>query len=306
MTNDENSAPGAGGHEIPMTPPPLPRTDAAPSVPASADDGARPRRGGATAITVVTAVVGGFALAGVGGTTALAAVGDATSRDDVQTVDTAGVESLDLEVDASGVVVEFDDVDEARLEVSGGRGGSWTLDRDGDELVVHSPRRLFGWWGFDGWLGRDESVTLTLPESLSGSLDAEAAVGAGSLDIDGDFAALELRVDAGALFVGGSARSLDVNVNAGRADLQVADVAETELDVSAGRLTADLTGTAPDEVSVDVSAGSLELTLPDAEYDVRQDVSAGSLDNRLDMSSASHRTVQVSLSAGSATLRAGD
>jgi hypothetical protein len=54
---------------------------------------------------------------------------------------------------------------------------------------------------------------------------------------------------------------------------------------------------------IDVSAGSLGLALPDARYNITQDVSAGSLNNRLDHSSTSERRIDITLSAGEVTLR---
>ncbi len=82
-------------------------------------------------------------------------------------------------------------------------------------------------------------------------------------------------------------------------------VESAKLDVSAGRMDAKLTGSAPGTVTAQVSAGMLNLTLPDASYNVASDVSAGSVENKLDTSSSSPNKVTVDVSAGSAVLLPG-
>ncbi|MGM1018431.1 MAG: hypothetical protein ACQEW8_12935 [Actinomycetota bacterium] len=317
MTND--NLPPHGGHDVPLTPPPAPAPDQAtaqePTPPPYATENpaattAPPRNSARKPILIVTAVVGGLALLGVGGTGAFAAVSDLTRSDSASTLDVTGVKSLDLEVGASDVTVEFGDVDQAELVVTGGRGGQWTLDRDDDELVVRSPQSFFGWsfgnW-FGNWFGNEERVLLTLPDELQGSMfDADLSLSAGSLDVEGDFGTLVAEVGAGALTVSGSASEVDADINAGRAEINMANVDEADFTIAAGRLIADLTGTAPDSVTIDVSAGSLDLTVPDESYDVRSEVSAGSFDNRLDVSTTSRHSIVATVSAGSATVEAGD
>ncbi|MGM7670660.1 DUF4097 family beta strand repeat-containing protein [Microbacterium sp. A93] len=264
---------------------------------------------GVTAITVTTAIVGGIALLGAGGTAAFAAVNDATVSSEAQSVEVGGIESLEMDVSASSVTVRFADVDEAQLQVEGSRGG-WTMRRDGDELIVQSPRGLFdGWFGgglFGNWFNDDERVVLTLPEALQDSrLDADFTLSAGSLDVDGAFDGLDIELGAGGLILSGSASSVDIDMSAGRADVNLADVEEADFTVAAGQVVAELAGRAPSEVTIDVSAGSLELTLPDVAYDVQQEVSAGSLDNNLQTSSNARNSVVVSLSAGSVDLHPG-
>lgn len=316
MSTEQNDF--QGGH-APLTPPPAydPHAARAPQgahdVPATggasapAPDGSQPvgRTSGAKTIIVVTAVVGGVALLGSGGTAAVAAAGDLSRSDSVQTVDVAGIEAIDVDVDGSDMRVEFGDVDEAQLAITHGRGTAWTLERDGDELIVRSPDSPFDWW-FGNWFYEEGDVVLTLPEDLRGeTLDADLTLDAGSLDVDGDFGRLAIDVSAGALDVEGSATLLDAGMSAGRADIVLDEVTEADFGVSAGNLTVELTGSAPDTTTVDVSAGSVDLTLPDAEYSITQDVSAGSLDARVDQSSSARRVIDVTLSAGSVTIRPG-
>lgn len=285
----------------PLTPPPA---SSPAQVPAPAQpQAAAPRPGGTSWITVTLAVIGGLALVGTGATAAVAASGDLSRSDTVLELDVTGVSELDLNASASDVRVEFGDVDQAQLAVTGGRGGPWTLQRDEDELLVRGPETVFGWW-FGGWFDDDRSVVLTLPSELQG-LDASFTLSAGSLDVTGRFGELDTELSAGDLTISGSASSLDADVSAGSADILLDGVREADFAVSAGDLTVELTGAAPSETSIDVSAGGLDLSVPVGEYNITQNVSAGTLDNRLDHSSSSRNSIDVTLSAGTVTLRPG-
>ncbi len=300
----QNNQGDQGGHDVPLNPPPAAPT-AASSVSSSGPEA--PRGSGARAGAIAIAVFGGVALLATGGTAAVAAVNDVTaSTGSQQQIDATGVTGLDLELGGAEVHVAFGDVDEAELEVSGNGSERWTLLRDDDEIVVNSPDMDFGWW-FGDWMEDEGTVVLTLPEELLDErIDADISLGAGSLDVEGEFGAVDVEMGAGALFITGSADSIEADLSAGRAEFELADVSKADFSISAGRLEAELTGTAPDEVQLDVSAGSLVLTLPDEEYDVRQEVSAGSLDNNLQTSSNARNSIVVSVSAGSAVLRPGD
>lgn len=261
------------------------------------------RNAGQPWITITLAVFGGLALAGTGATAAVAAAADLDRTDVLRTIDVTGVESLDLDASASDVRVEFGDVDEAELTVKGGRGGAWVLERDDDELLVRSPDSTFGWW-FGRWFDDDRTAVLTLPNELEG-LDASFHLNAGGLDVTGAYGELDVELGAGELNVDCSARSLDADVSAGGADLLLDGVDEAELTVAAGDLSVELTGTAPRSVTIDANAGSADLTVPDGDYRVIQNVSAGDLDNRLEQSSDSRNSIEVTLSAGTVTLRPG-
>ncbi|MFK3677307.1 hypothetical protein ACI2IP_06230 [Microbacterium sp. NPDC090218] len=316
MTTDNTGTPG---EHTPLTPPPAsppqssapqpapqPTPQPTPTPPPTGATGGR--SSGATAVMVVTAVVGGIALLGTGGTAAAAAAGNIISSsrpDSVQTVSVEGIEGIDLDADASSMRVEFGDVEEAELAITNGRGTAWTFERDGDELIVRSPQGVFGWW-FGNWFGDEEIAVLTLPESLRGAeLDADLTLDAGSLDVDGEFGVLDVTVSAGALDVVGTAKELDVQMSAGRADIILDGVTAADLGVSAGDLTVELTGTPPSETTIDVSAGSLDLTVPDVEYAITQDISAGTLNAKVEEASSARRTIDVSHSAGTATIRPG-
>lgn len=307
-----------GGHDVPLTPPPA--NSAAPTPPASyaSPAPAAPKSSsgsGARAGAIAIAAFGGIALLGAGGTAAFASVYDirasaSSGAADLQSVTVEGVDGLDVDVSASDVTVRFGDVEEATLEVSGDGDHKWRLARSDGELVVRNDQNPFGWldggW-FGGWFDYDETVVLTLPESLNDArLDADFSISAGNLDIEGAFGEVDIDMGAGGLSMEGSASSVEADVNAGRAQLELSGVTEADFSVSAGKLEATLADTAPSLVTIDVSAGSLELTVPDDVYDVSQDVSAGSLDNRLDTSSSSRHKIDASVSAGSVVLRAED
>jgi hypothetical protein len=53
-----------------------------------------------------------------------------------------------------------------------------------------------------------------------------------------------------------------------------------------------------------VSAGSLNLTVPDGEYNVTSEVSAGGFENKIGSSPDADSTVDVQVSAGQVVLRA--
>lgn len=304
-TNDDFQ----GGH-TPLTPPPAtpPEAPAPTPAPTRAEDGGR--SSGATAVVILTAVVGGMALIGSGATAAVAATGSLVAAstegtDSVLSEDASGIQRIDLDVDAGNMRIEFGDVDDAELAVTNSRGPAWTLERDGDSLVVRSPEFEFGWW-FGSWFGDDQSAVLTLPEILrDGALDADLTLDAGSLDVVGDFGALDITVNAGAVDLEGAATGLSIDMSAGRADAVLDGVDTADLSVSAGDLNVELTGRAPSQTKIDVSAGSLDLTVPDESYTITQDVSAGSLDAKVDQASGARRTIDVSLSAGSVTIRPG-
>ncbi len=278
-----------------LTPP----TPAASAPPPPEPD--RPRSGGAGGVVSILAIVlGAVILIGTLTTAAVGTVRDAMRVSGTWTADVRGISGIDVEADAALVTIEFGDVDEAVLEVTDARRGDWRLERDGDELVLRSPDRVFGWgprWG--GW-GRDgETAVLTLPEELrERHLDADLRLSAGELRADGDFGDLALELGGGAMDVSGSAETLAADVSAGQTEIDLEGVDEASLTVSAGRLLGRLTGAAPDETTIEVSAGSLELELPDAPYDVRSDVSAGSFDNRLETETAAPHLVTVEVSAG--------
>lgn len=278
-----------------ITPPPSAPSSGAPAAPESPQP---ETRGASRVIAILTVCLGAAIVLGTIGSAVISTLAAASVRTETSTIDASGVQDVRVEVDAASLRVEFADVSEATLEVTSGRGAdAWSLTRDGDELTLASSRPFGIGWIFGG----EVRATLTLPQELD-TLDAHFELSAGDLNVEGDFAELEIDVSAGSLSVEGTARTLSAELSAGGASIELEGVEEAEYAVSAGALESRLTGSAPREVSIDVSAGSLELTLPDAAYDVRADVSAGELDNRLSTRVGARNTVEVTVSAGSATL----
>lgn len=270
------------------------------------------RSAGASAVAIGTAIVGGLALVSVGATAAIAATGaivhqvSSPSGDALQTVDVAGITELTVDASAGEFKLRFADTDQAQLEIAGGSRQNWRMERQGDELVVDAGANwLGGGFCLFGCTFSDEKVVLTLPLDLDGMLDAELSLGAGSLTAEGDFRDLDLDVSAGKIVATGAARSLDASLSAGRADLRLEGVQEASLDISAGKLSAELTGAAPREVDIEVSAGSLDLVVADVPYAVESRTDAGRLDNGLQTNRNSANVIEVSVSAGSVTLRPG-
>lgn len=261
-------------------------------------------KAGAGAVTVLTAVVGGVAMFGAGSAAAFAGIGALSyGESTTDRADVTGVTGLNVDVSAMSLSIEFFDEDQARLDIRGGNDPGLRMRVDDAELRVYSDDGLFDWFS-PGWLRDDTSATLYLPRSMAG-VDADLTLQAGELKADGEFGELGLTVNAGEMQVDAAARSVDGEVNAGRAELVLGDVRSAELSVSAGRLTAELTST-PDSVVVDASAGELMLTVPDGQYDLRQDTTAGSIDSDLQVDRSSSNRIDASVSAGSIRLRAAD
>ena len=249
-------------------------------------------------------VIGAVVILGGILSAALSTAAAASVHTSTRTVAVEGVTQLDVDAAAGSLRVEFTDVSEAELEVTSSWGADrWTLDRQDDRLVVSSPDR-FGPWVFDGWFARGPGdAVLRLPSALEGA-DADIALAAGDLRVEGAFGDLDLELGAGRAEIEGSADTVTVDVSAGRADLDLEDVSNATLSVSAGALNAVFSGSQPDAIGVDVSAGSMELTVPEGDYDVTSDVSAGGFDNRIGSSPAASSTIDVQVSAGQVLLRA--
>lgn len=272
----------------------------------------QPRRSNAVAIT--TGVVGGVLLLGAIGTAAVAgmlSLNRGSSEAQTIEVDTAGVARLEIESSAARFRMECSGDaaspggTAAVLETS--RGGQlWSMEVDGGTLRVESKG---SWWDRFGWggIGQLQTVTLTVPWQLAcderSPLNIDIGVGAGSFDGAGAFDELDIDLGAGEVEVRGSAATVNAEVSAGSADLDLTGVRIAELSVSAGSLEARLAEQAPEHVQIDVSAGELKLWVPDEQYRVTEQASAGSIDNGLRTSSTSRQTIAVDVSAGKVTLR---
>ena len=264
-----------------------------------------PRRSGATKpIMIIIAVVGAIALVGILVTTLLGSIVGLSSQGSAsQTADTTGVTQLDLNSNAGRVDILFDDVDQATLDATGQHADRWELVRRGEVLAINAPE---AWWSWC-WFNCDGTeITVTLPQELNdGSLNAEMDLNAGQLNVSGSFNDLAVELNAGEINVDGTARTLQTEVNAGNANLQLTDVETATFEVAAGRIDSELTGTPPTTTEIDVSAGQLILELPDAEYAVVSETSAGSVNNNLRTAPDASNRITVDIAAGDVTLRPG-
>lgn len=253
-------------------------------------------------LTIILSVLGGLVLLGLVLGTSWSSITSLNRTDSVQTADATGIDTLEVEANAGEFTLQFADITEARLEVRSSRG-AWDLERQGNTLVVDSPG---GWgnWCFFGCDSRPSVVVLSLPEFLNdGQLDVQLSLAAGEFITEGDFKTLDMDMSAGRLVALGAADSVDLRLGAGQATVELADVHTARFDISAGRLDGVFSGSAPASVQGEVSAGMLDLTLPEAGYDVRSTVSAGNLDNRLATASDSAHQVTMDVSAGNVVLR---
>jgi len=284
-----------------ITPPPA-GTDAPPP-------GQRPTSGAARVIAILVAVLGAFVIIGAIisalVTTIVSASVDTTSR----TADVTDVTDLDVDMAAGTLLIEFADIPDAELEVTGTAGADrWTFRSEEGRLVVASPQGWFnGGWPFGGWPFGEraaDEATLVLPESLKGT-DADLSLAAGELIVDeGDFGEVDLDMGAGRTRFTAAVDSMTADVSAGAADLDLEGAREASFSVSAGALQAVLSGVQPRALELDVSAGSLDVTVPDGDYNVVSDVTAGDFDNRVGSTPDADNTVSVQVSAGKAVLKA--
>jgi len=249
-------------------------------------------------------VLGAVVILGTAATAALGTVLSSAHRTDIVTAsDVSNVQSLDVHLSAGRLEVEFADVPKPQIEAqSSAASGPWTMRVDGTKLVVSSPDSPFGWRGL---FGPSDQATLRLPTSMQG-VDASLTVAAGDLTATGQFGALQLHLLAGSARIDGSATGLVAKTSAGKGDLTLSGVNTADLTVAAGAMDAVLSGDQPSTTRVQVDAGALTLSLPQGQYDVTSDVSAGHLDNRLGNHSGASSTVDVHISAGQVTLQPTD
>lgn len=292
------SAPTAGAPTH-TPPPPVPPQ---PSYGAGGGNDRPPVRSSSRVIAILAIVFGGILALGTVGFAAASTITVASASTTAQTASVAGVSELTVDQGFGSLRVDFADVREAELVVTSTFGSDgWTLERTGTQLRVASPSWRFGF----GWpAGGETEAVLTLPDSLAG-LDADLSLGAGEMIVSGDFDDLVVEVGAGRVDVSGSAESADIGLAAGHADLQLDGVDTADLSVSAGQLDGELTGPQPDEITLDVSAGALYLTVPDGDYDVTSDVSAGEFDNRVGSTPGAASSIDVQVSAGQVVLDQG-
>lgn len=272
---------------------------------ATAHNKAPTRSGASRAVSLTAAIVGAVVLLGVGSSAALATAGTVLSASaggaSSHSVSASGVTALDVQAEAADLTIEFGDVDEATLNTN---SNLWQLERSGDELIVQRDRWFFSFWCFGACdAGARGPSILTLPMELNGSLNADVTVGAGNVNVEGDFAQLAVSVGAGEADIRGAAETLNIGVDAGRANLELQDVREADIRVDVGDADVTLMGDAPSRVGVTVSVGDATISLPQETYDVRQNASVGTVDNRLSTNPSSELLIDAEVSVGNITLR---
>jgi hypothetical protein len=253
------------------------------------------------ALNIILAVLGGLVVLTLLIGSARSAFAALNRDQSTHSASVQGVTGLEISAGAGNFDLRFADVSEATLDVDSTKSQDWKLMREGSNLVVDSPN---GWgnWCFFGCGNFENAAVLTLPESMNdGSLDASFDLAAGDFNAVGSFKNLDVQVGAGDLDISGTAQFATVEIGAGSAEISLEDVQKADFEISAGDLKGTLSGKAPELIEATVSAGSLELELPDATYDVRQDVAAGDISNLLATDKDSPNKISVEVSAGSAS-----
>lgn len=265
-------------------------------------------RFGARAVSITVSVLGALALVLGGAGAAYGAVYDSVTGDgttSVHAADAEGVTGLDIDHGFGSLSIEFESsTRQATLTTEGKIAERLVLDRDGSTLRLRSQEDglPFGDWSwiFGGW--NDQRATLTLPESMRGA-DLEIDSGAGWVIADGDFGAVEVSNGAGEVQVMGSAESATAESGAGHVLFALDGVDTVDVDISAGGFSGDFTGTAPSSIRLEVAAGGADVTVPDEEYRLLRDVSAGELsEGDLRIASDAPRVIDVTVAAGDVTL----
>lgn len=267
------------------------------------------RRSTASTVGIVAAILGGIVLLLALGTVAVSTIAHALRSADTEDhtlvlADVDGIEKVRAVVGAATFTVEFGDTTSAELDITQSSGIRWNLERKGDDIVVDTRDGWFWDFCLFGCSWAPEQVTLTLPETLSGVIDADLSLGSGTIDARGDFVNLGLDISAGQLIMQGSADTVSTEVSAGFAQISLADVRDASVEVSAGKAVVELTGRAPEQIRVDVSAGEADLTVPDRTYRVQSDVAAGNFTNNLRTDPSARNSVDVSVAAGEVTIDA--
>lgn len=271
-------------------------------VPTDAPTPARPPRHSGAWVAVLVTLVGSIVIIATIVGAALGGLASGGRQEATYTSAVDGVSAVDIDLSAGNLTTTFADVDEAVLDVQaqGWRSSvDWVLEVRDDVLRVSDQDRTWFWPTFGG--GRS-TAQLVLPAELEGAIDLGVDVSAGALTVDGDVAAADLQVSAGSLTFTGASSALTVDVSAGDANITTSGPDIVGIEVSAGRVTTTITGEPPSSTTVDVSAGGVVLDLPDGDYALTGDVSAGdrTIDVRTDPGSAS--SLHVEVSAGSATV----
>ncbi|TAP28429.1 DUF4097 family beta strand repeat-containing protein [Arthrobacter sp. S41] len=262
--------------------------------------------GNGTALNIILAVIGALVILTLLISSARSAFATLSRENSTQSADIAGVTNLEISAGSGRFDLHFAKVQEATLEVDSSDSQEWQLKREGNKLSVDSPDS-WGDWCFFGCSSYENKAVLTLPESMNdGSMDAYFDLSSGELDAVGSYKNLEVEVGAGSLDLSGTAKNAKVQIGAGDAEVSLEDVEQADFDISAGQLQGTLSGKAPKQINAEVSAGSLELELPDVTYDLRQDVSAGDVSNKLATDMDSPNKISVNVSAGNATFHPQD
>jgi Putative adhesin len=213
-------------------------------------------------------------------------------------------DEVEVRVSAADVVVEYADVDQARIKFEQG-GTNLRLDRhvSGGVLTVTVDQPGWGWWnwGGDGWwgMGHDASLRLTLPEALEDealALDIDSS--AGDLRVFGDFGNVGVESTAGNVRMSGSTGNLEISTTAGNVDLNDLAVSGTfRSESTAGNGSFEFR-TLPDRMDVQATAGDIRVVLPRGSYRIETDTTAGNVQQNVSSAQNADRVYRFETTAG--------
>ncbi|MDO5534628.1 MAG: hypothetical protein Q4F65_08255, partial [Propionibacteriaceae bacterium] len=180
-------------------------------------------------------------------------------------------------VPASGVavVVRDDDVPPARVgEDVLDEGGLSVQVEDGALVIEHT--RADGWTWFS-----DDELTILLPRELAASTpDVTVTVSTASIDLRGDFGAVDLEAQTGSIRAEGTYERFAAETSTGSIDLE-----------------AD--GEPPAEITARTGTGSVDIEVPAGSYAVETRPGTGSSDVEVDVDANSPHTITVETGTGS-------
>ncbi len=225
-------------------------------------------------------------------------------RATVGAADLEGLKSLVIRSETGRVHVVFDDIDAAQLEFTPGDGlGDPRLEhrvRNGtlDVRIEHRP--VWPWqWPFGQFT--PAALTVRLPDELRGRLLLDLTGSAGRAEVDGEFRDVELELTAGGLELRGSADRLTVTSTAGSLNIVDYRADEVEIESTAGSVDLELS-VLPSRISLTSTAGSQRVLLPDGEYRIDAEATAGKVNLDAPSDPDADRIYRFRSTAGSITI----
>lgn len=242
--------------------------------------------------------------------TAAARVASALGREDTSGdfAVSGDFDTIDLRATAADIVVGYGAVSQAELHFDQG-DSNLTLGHSVSNgvLRISVENGGWGWWGFGDWgFWNHEGARLgvVLPEGLEGDdvvllLDTTA----GNMQIDGTFGDVRVESTAGDVSLAGEAQNLEVRTTAG------------DVRLDGYRLNGSLSGDStagdtfygfsslPEAIDISSTAGNVTVELPDGDYRIETDTTAGEIRQDVSSDAGSDRLYRFETTAGDINIR---